>query len=212
MRQHRVSSLGRQLEFNYIIGTEKRCVGHPASPHPIKLCMADFDLTEGILGRYVPETAGTVSWDDGCKTILPAIYDRLDPAKNIFDGFDIPVVLFLAKQPRSDTGSLQVTHLPHDSLDSLDIAGTIGASLRQNKPVVIRNAGHGIAWIDLTADFLDVRYGISPDRHVCITGMGVHLCASAQDIHRGARYGRQGSCPHASIHIWHHRGVFRCHG
>lgn len=134
--------------------------------------MAGHDFTQGILGRYVPATAGTVNWPDGCKTILPAIYDKSDPDTNICKDLDAPLVVFLAKQQPSDTGSSQVTHLAGDSLDSIGITGAIGESLRHNKPVVIRNASHGTDWIDLTAEFLDVRYGISPDRYVCMTDIG----------------------------------------
>ncbi|KAG2368455.1 hypothetical protein BDR07DRAFT_1478227 [Suillus spraguei] len=127
---------------------------------------SDYDLTIGLLGKHVPLDSPTIMWEDGYVSILPAIYD--DKKKNICDNVDIPIIKYLAHCPASAPDSQYVTHLSHNDLPEDNIHDIVSESLSQHKSVVIRGIGHPPMGEELTAEFLDRYYSISPDRIVWV--------------------------------------------
>lgn len=130
--------------------------------------MTELDLTKSILGRHVPRNAGTIKWADGHTTILPAV--QIKPQRNLFADVDIPLITFMAGLPPSTKDSAHVTHLADDYMNSDKLLYVVGKSLSNNKPVVIRGAGNRKVWDKITAEDLDSRYGISPNRSASIIG------------------------------------------
>jgi hypothetical protein len=128
-----------------------------------------IDLTIDVLGIQVPSTNETITWMDGHRTILPAVYDTTNV--NVCDAVDIPIIKFLSKFPISTSSSQHVNHLPTDALFRDEILHAVGLSLSQNKPVVIRDVGTNPPPTGLSPEYLDRSFGISPHRPVCIHGM-----------------------------------------
>ena len=127
-----------------------------------------YDLTHGLFGTEVPVTSPIIKWKNGHRTILPAIYDEFQT--NLCDSVDIPIIKYLAECPASTPGSLHVTHLSYHEHSTSNIEGLVRESLSQNKPVVIRGVESHNVDKRLTADFLDTRYAISPNRVVWVHG------------------------------------------
>ncbi|KAG2335959.1 hypothetical protein BDR05DRAFT_1006297 [Suillus weaverae] len=126
----------------------------------------NHDLSSGLLGTEVPLNSPLITWKDGHTTILPAVYD--DEQNNLCETVDIPIIEYLAKCPESTPHSRHVTHLSNHDLTTDTIEDVVGESLSRNKPVVIRGIGHHPVGEELTADFLDKHYAISPNRAVWI--------------------------------------------
>ncbi|KAG0691657.1 uncharacterized protein EDB91DRAFT_1257012 [Suillus paluster] len=124
------------------------------------------DLTIGLLGTEVPKNSPMVRWNDGHTTILPAVYDGHDI--NLCDAVDIPIIKYLAQCPVSLPDSKYVVHFSMKDLPTHDILDSISESLSQNKPVVIRGIGNHYVGEELTAEFLDKYYAISPNRAVWV--------------------------------------------
>ncbi|KAG2045851.1 hypothetical protein BDR06DRAFT_1015241 [Suillus hirtellus] len=125
-----------------------------------------LDLTTGVLGTQVPERSPTIKWPDGHITVLPAIYDRSNI--NLCDEVDIPLIKFMAQCPQSNAGSNRVSHMRHADLYSPNILNTIADSLSLNKCVAISGVPYKYPGKMITENYLDIEFGISPLRPVCI--------------------------------------------
>ncbi|KAG1813018.1 hypothetical protein EV424DRAFT_1541892 [Suillus variegatus] len=124
------------------------------------------DMTSGVIGRKVPAQSGTVRWQDGRLTVLPTIMKN---SVNICESGDIKVVKFFASFQESTPSSQHVLHLSAADMEREDIVQMIEFSLRDNKPVVVR--GNAInSPNDITTEWLDRKFGISPDMPVSIHG------------------------------------------
>lgn len=124
------------------------------------------DMTVGIIGRKVHEQSGTVRWQDGRITVLPTIMKN---GVNICESGDVEVVKFFASLQESTQLSQHVLHLSAADMQRDDIVETIEFALRDNKPVVVR--GNAInAPSEITTEWLDRKFGISPDMPVSIHG------------------------------------------
>jgi hypothetical protein len=124
------------------------------------------DMTSGVIGRKVPAQSGTVRWQDGRLTVLPTIMKN---GVNICESGDVKVVKFFASFQESTPSSQHVLHLSAADMEREDIVQTIEFSLRDNKPVVVR--GNAInSPNDITTEWLDRKFGISPDMPVSIHG------------------------------------------
>ncbi|KAG2360974.1 hypothetical protein BDR07DRAFT_1486436 [Suillus spraguei] len=121
------------------------------------------DLTTGVLGRKVPAQSGTVTWKDGRITILPTIMKK---GVNICES-DVEVVKFFSSFQESTPSSKHVLHLSAADVERDDIVDTIEFSLRDNKPVVVRGNRKN-APTEVTTEWLDRKFGISPDMPICI--------------------------------------------
>jgi hypothetical protein len=126
----------------------------------------DKDLTIGVVGRKVPAQSGTVRWQDGRITILPTI---LKKGVNICEYGDVEVVKFFASLRESTPSSKHVLHLSAVDIERDDIVEMIEFSLRDNKPVVVRGNRRN-APTEITTEWLDRKFGISPDMPVSIHG------------------------------------------
>ncbi|KAG2136434.1 hypothetical protein DEU56DRAFT_913013 [Suillus clintonianus] len=124
------------------------------------------DLTVGLLGLEVPTNSPTIEWNDGHKTILPALYDSNNV--NVCHTVDIPIIKYLAQCPESTPHSKHVLHISNTDFPTSDALDPISDALSQNKPVVIRGIGNHHVGQELTADFLDQYYAISPHRAVWV--------------------------------------------
>ncbi|KAG2353796.1 hypothetical protein BDR07DRAFT_1495650 [Suillus spraguei] len=122
----------------------------------------NFDLTVGLLGKEVPKSSSKIKWKDGHTTILPAVYDK--HSINVCAVVDIPIIQYLAQCPVSTPDSPYITHLSAHDIPALKLCDLAGDSLSQNKPVVIRGIGHHNRKEELTAEYLDNYYAISPKR------------------------------------------------
>lgn len=135
----------------------------------------DLDLTIGLLGDQVPNTSKTITWKDGHRTILPAVYDKSNV--NVCDAVDIPTIKFMAQFPVSTSTSREVIHLATDALSRDGVLDAVGLSLSQNKPVVMRGVGSSSSPHQLSLQYLDQAFGISPHRPVCIHGILYYSCS-----------------------------------
>ncbi|KAG2028812.1 hypothetical protein BDR03DRAFT_1019312 [Suillus americanus] len=125
-----------------------------------------YDLTIGLLGTEVPKNSPVIKWKDGYTTILPAVFD--DHNINVCAKVDIPIITYLAKCPVSTPDSLHITHISNNRIPATDLHDLVGDSLSQNKPVAIRGTGRHPVGEELTAEFLDQDYAISPNRAVWV--------------------------------------------
>ncbi|KAG1784503.1 uncharacterized protein HD556DRAFT_1451702 [Suillus plorans] len=125
-----------------------------------------LDLTIDVLGTQVPERSPTIKWTDGHITVLPAIYN--DSNINLCDEVDIPLIKFMAQCPTSNACSIRVSHMRNEDLSAPNILNAIADSLSMNKCVVITGVPHKSSRGMLTDEYLDVEFGISPLRPVCI--------------------------------------------
>jgi len=98
-----------------------------------------------------------------------------DLEANVCEAVDVPMIRFLAKFPISQPTSKHVLHLHRDALARDDILDLVGNTLATNMPVVIRADGHYNADDSLSADYLDKRFAISPNRPACIHGASIIL-------------------------------------
>ncbi|KAG2083674.1 uncharacterized protein F5147DRAFT_660105 [Suillus discolor] len=126
----------------------------------------NYDLTGALLGTEVPLNSPVITWKDGHTTILPAVYD--DKQKNLCEAVDIPIIQYLAKCPESTPCSQYMTHISNADVPQHILEDVVSSALSQNKPVVIRGIGQHPVEEELTADFLDKQYTISPHRVVWI--------------------------------------------
>jgi|SRR5882757_3093306 len=127
-----------------------------------------LDLTIGLLGHHVPEESSSITWQDGHKSILPAVYNN--DHHNVCDEVDIPIIKFMSTLPSSMPNSEHVVHLSSDRLQSDDIMAVVGNALSLHKPVVIRGTDHDALDGPPTAEYLDSKFGISPNCPVQIHG------------------------------------------
>lgn len=134
----------------------------------------DLDLTSGLLGTHVPEKSATITWQDGHRTALPTVYDKL--GHNVCEEVDIPIVKFLAEFPISTPESDCVAHFPNEMLSCDNMLDVIGKALSINKTVVIKGDKLPQHSEELTADFLDKRFTISKHRPVCIHDVMMRSC------------------------------------
>lgn len=173
-RQHHVSKLVRfdsdghdteHDELAFAPETESCYIG---STHvPMDCTYADDkDLTIGVIGQKVPAQSGTIRWQDGRITILPTIMKK---GVNICEYGDDEVVKFFASFPESTPSSKFVLHLSSADMERDDIVETIECSLRDNKPIVIRGNRRNTPK-EITTEWLDRKFGISPDMPVSIHG------------------------------------------
>jgi hypothetical protein len=128
----------------------------------------NYDLSGSLLGTEVPLNSPVITWKDGHTTILPAVYD--DKEKNLCEAVDIPIIQYLAECPESTPRSKYVTHLSNADIPPGIIEDLVSSALSLNKAVVIRGIGKRHVEEELTADFLDKKYSISPKRVVWIHG------------------------------------------
>ncbi|KAG1790119.1 uncharacterized protein HD556DRAFT_1446468 [Suillus plorans] len=126
----------------------------------------NYDLTGTLLGTEVPLNSPVITWKDGHTTILPAVYD--EKKNNLCEAVDIPIIRYLAKCPESTPHSQYVTHLSNADIPPNMMEDVVSSALSLNKPVVIRGIGQHAVEEELTADFLDKHYAISPHRAVWI--------------------------------------------
>jgi hypothetical protein len=142
--------------------------------------MADpnFDLTIGLLGRDVPLNSHTLYWKNGYKTVLPTVYD--EHMVNVCAKVDIPIIKYLAQWPESSPHSIYTTHVTGRGNSTVNLHDVAGDALSQNKPIVIRGTGSYPASVQLTTDFLDRTYELSPHRAVWVHGSVV--TSSAIDL------------------------------
>jgi hypothetical protein len=136
------------------------------------------DLTIGILGKQVPMRSGTITWSDGNKTVLPAIFDKNN--QNKCDAVDIPIIRYMARLPSSDRQSQHVEHLYSDVLKSKHATSIITNCLSMNKCVKISGVPCSPPTGNFDAQYLDEQFGISPLRQVQIHGL--HLCPCSLSI------------------------------
>jgi hypothetical protein len=124
------------------------------------------DLTRGVIGRKVPAMSPTVQWQDGRITVLPTI---MKSGVNLCESVDVEVVKYFASCPESTASSKYVLHLSAADMEREDLVEIIEASLRDNKPVVIRGNASNTP-TDITTEWLDRKFGISPGMPVSIHG------------------------------------------
>jgi len=122
------------------------------------------DLTMGLIGTQVNKNSPTITWKDGHTTILPAVYDHC--MINVCTAVDIPIIKYLAQCPMSTPASQFTTHISHHDQPIDKLYDIIGSSLSQNKPVILRGIGQQGGEPELTLEFLDEQYAISPNRPV----------------------------------------------
>ncbi|KAG1720983.1 uncharacterized protein EDB91DRAFT_1256739 [Suillus paluster] len=127
---------------------------------------ADLDLTSGVLGNQVPDTSPTITWNDDHITVLPAVYNEFD--ENVCEAVDIPIIQFMAQFPISALDSRNVVHIPYHGVSRETLLQVVGNYLSYNKPIVIRGVERHEHYEELTADYLDRNFAISPHRPVCI--------------------------------------------
>jgi hypothetical protein len=124
------------------------------------------DLTLGVIGRKVPASSPTVEWQDGTLTVLPTIMKN---GLNLCESVDVEVVKYYASCPESTPSSKHVLHLSAADMERDDIVEIIESSLRDHKPVVIRG-NISNAPTEITTEWLDRKFGISPGMPVSIHG------------------------------------------
>jgi hypothetical protein len=134
----------------------------------------ELDLTIGIIGTHVPQTSPTITWRDGHKTVLPAIFDDDNDDVNLCDQVDIPLIKYMSKFPQSNIRSKHVKHLGKDSLSSSDVTRIVSEALSIHKCVKIS----GVPFTPphdgkFDAHYLDVEFDISPLRPVQVHGMSL---------------------------------------
>jgi hypothetical protein len=134
----------------------------------------ELDLTIGIIGTHVPQTSPTITWRDGHKTVLPAIFDDDNDDVNLCDQVDIPLIKYMSKFPQSNIHSKHVKHLGKDSLSSSDVTRIVSEALSIHKCVKIS----GVPFTPphdgkFDAHYLDVEFDISPLRPVQVHGMSL---------------------------------------
>lgn len=147
---------------------------------------ATLDLTIGLLGREVPSTSSTIVWKNGYKTILPTVHDSHQV--NVCAMVDIPIVKYLAESPESTPNSIYITHLVSSGGAKLNLHDIASDALSQSKPVHIRGQGSHTASKELTMDFLDKAYGLSPGRAVWVHGARSYLATSINGTYGTIRY------------------------
>ncbi|KAG2081945.1 uncharacterized protein F5147DRAFT_783481 [Suillus discolor] len=125
-----------------------------------------LDLTIGVLGTQVPQRSPTIKWRDGHITVLPAIYNG--STINICDEVDIPFIKFISQCPQSKAGSTHVSHMRNEDLSAPNILDTIADTLALNMCVLITGVPHKSPGRIITDEYLDVQFGISPLRPLCI--------------------------------------------
>ncbi|KAG2063549.1 hypothetical protein BDR04DRAFT_1123182 [Suillus decipiens] len=125
-----------------------------------------LDLTVGVLGMQVPVESDTIRWMDGHTTVLPLVASEENT--NVCDSVDIPIIKFLAESPASTSKSNNVLHLTNDALEKDDILDVVGHALSANQAIVIRGKEHDRSNVDLSAEYLEKQFAISPNRPVCI--------------------------------------------
>ncbi|KAG1825323.1 hypothetical protein DFJ58DRAFT_738539 [Suillus subalutaceus] len=124
----------------------------------------ELDLTIGITGTHVPRASGSITWKDGHKTVLPAIFD--DDNVNLCAEVDIPLIKYMAQFPPSNIHSKRVQHLASDSLSSPDVTRIISESLSIHKCVKITGVPFTPPREQFNTHYLDVEFDISPLRPV----------------------------------------------
>lgn len=124
------------------------------------------DLTVGLRGKQVQMSSPQITWKDGHTTILPTVYD--DCSINVCAAVDVPIIQYLAQCPVSTPDSQFVTHISNTDVPMFELHDIIADSLSQNKTVILRGVGHKGDEGELTLEFLDRHYAISPHRAVWI--------------------------------------------
>lgn len=123
-------------------------------------------------------SSGTITWTDGHKSVLPAIFDKKNA--NRCDAVDIPIIRFMARLPLSDRQSIYVEHLGSDVLKSKDVTSIITNCLSMNQCVKISGVPCSPPTGELDWQYLDEQFGISPLREVQIHG--VYRCTCSLSI------------------------------
>jgi hypothetical protein len=101
---------------------------------------------------------------------------------------DIPIVKYLAESPESTPNSIYITHLVSSGGAKLNLHDIASDALSQSKPVHIRGQGSHTASKELTMDFLDKAYGLSPGRAVWVHGARSYLATSINGTYGTIRY------------------------
>ncbi|KAG2060503.1 hypothetical protein BDR06DRAFT_966984 [Suillus hirtellus] len=126
----------------------------------------NYDLSGSLLGTEVLLNSPVIMWKDGHMTILPAVYN--DKQTNLCETVDIPIIQYLAKCPESTPHSKYVTHLSNSDISPNIIEDMVSLALSLNKPVVIRGIGQHSVEEELTGEYVNKHYSISPNRVVWI--------------------------------------------
>ncbi|KAG1722732.1 uncharacterized protein EDB91DRAFT_1255929 [Suillus paluster] len=136
------------------------------APSPILSTLAEqnMDLAAGLIGFQVPEQSQTITWANGCTTVLPCVWED---GKNKCEPNDVDIVRYLAQLPESTPDSEHIIHLRSSDWCSRpkELRERVCAGLRAGKGVVIRADGNTQAQA-LTAERLDEEFGISPQMSV----------------------------------------------
>ncbi|KAG1899874.1 uncharacterized protein F5891DRAFT_1189346 [Suillus fuscotomentosus] len=116
-----------------------------------------LDLASDILSIQVPLQSQTVTWSDGCRTVLPCVMVK---GINVCEDNDIAVVHFLSLFPKSKFDSANVNHIERGNLTRGQVQDAVSEALCRNKPVVIRGfSSHDPPTLD--TDYLETNFGIS---------------------------------------------------
>jgi hypothetical protein len=99
-------------------------------------------------------------------TVLPAVFDEFKT--NVCATIDIPIIHYLSNCRVSTPDSRYVTHVSDTDLAHHGLSEIISDALSQNKAVKVRGQQH--AEPELSLDYLDRKYAISPKRAVWAHG------------------------------------------
>ncbi|KAG1722727.1 uncharacterized protein EDB91DRAFT_1255924 [Suillus paluster] len=136
---------------------------HPSYP-PRQTINRNLDLASDILGIQVPQQSKTITWADGCKTVLPCVMNR---GVNICEENDAAFVRFLSIFPESKPSSTHVVHINNNRFNRDQLQQLVSIALRHDRPAVIRGTcSHVLEEID--AEYLEKHFGISPLMRVTI--------------------------------------------
>ncbi|KAG1790108.1 uncharacterized protein HD556DRAFT_1446460 [Suillus plorans] len=127
---------------------------------------SELDLTIGVIGTNVPRSSPCITWKNGHKTVLPAVHNEF--MLNLCDHVDIPLIRYMAQLNTCESTSNNVLHLSGDTLQNLDVMAIVSDALSTNRCVKVTGVPYDKPQDDITTDYLDEHFSISPLRPVSI--------------------------------------------
>lgn len=141
---------------------------------------SELDLTIGVIGKNVPRSSPCITWKNGHKTVLPAVHNEF--MLNLCDHVDIPLIRYMAQLNACESTSNNVLHLSGDTLQNLDVMAIVSDALSTNRCVKVTGVPYDKPQDDITTDYLDEHFSISPLRPASIHGIHIfcsnfHICS-----------------------------------